>query len=323
MSVSQEEKATAGDNHHQFIAERRVTVWGLVANIGLTAGKVLAGLFCGSSAITADGLHSGSDLASDIAVLWGIQASKRPADECHHYGHSRYEAIVTLFIGLLLVAAALLVGLESLVSVGHRHEPIRGWLPFWMAIGSIVLKEALYWWTRSVGRRFHNPALIANAWHHRSDAFSSIAAAAGIGGALLGGPSWLFLDHLTAVVLAAFLVVIGVRICREAIFKLADRSPAPEIVRKMRDTIQTIPGVRGFHAFRARGSGAGRQIEMDVHVQVDPQLSVRQGHEIASLVEVRLRQVLPDITSTVVHIEPQTDPTASECLCSKQESRQS
>lgn len=301
-----------------------MTVCGLVCNIGLTVGKVLTGLLCGSSAIIADGLHSGSDLASDIAVLWGIQAAKRPADGCHHYGHSRYEAIITLFVGLLLVGAALSVGIESLVSIGHRHEPIRGWLPFWMAIASIGVKEALYWWTRAVGRRFSNPALIANAWHHRSDAFSSVAAAAGIGGALIGGDRWLFLDHVTAVVLAAFLVVIGVRICRDAVFKLADRAPAPEVVRKMYDTIRLIPGVRGFHAFRARGTGAGQQIEMDVHVQVDPELSVRQGHDIASSVEGQLRQVLPDISNTVVHIEPaDEDPSTADCADPKQEPRRS
>jgi len=289
----------------QLSAERRVTLFGMAVNIGLTIGKVAVGLLARSSAIIADGLHSGSDLASDLAVLWSIHVAKRPADEDHHYGHARYEAIVTLFVGSLLILAALYVALEAIVTIGRQHGTIRNWWPFWMAIASIALKEVLYWWTRAVGRRFKNPAVTANAWHHRSDAFSSVAAAAGIAGALLGGPRWAFLDHLTAVVLAAFLVIIGIRIVRESLQKLADRAPSPAAVREMHDIICAIPGVRSFHAFRARQAGAGNLIEMDVHIQVDPTLTVRRSHDIATRVEQGIRTSNPDVSSVVVHIEPE------------------
>jgi cation diffusion facilitator family transporter len=244
-------------------------------------------------------------------VLWGIHAAKRPADADHHYGHARYEAIVALFVGLLLVAAAIYVGVDSLLTIGHRHGGITNWWPFWAAIASILLKELLYWLTRAVGRRFHNPAIIANAWHHRSDAFSSVAAAAGIAGTLVGGPRWAFLDHLTAVVLAAFLVIVGFRIARDSLRKLTDSAPRPDAVAELQRVIAGIPGVRGYHAFRARCAGAGDIIEMDVHVQVDPTLSVHTGHEIATRVESEVRRANPDVASVVVHVEPAEPPGRS------------
>ncbi|MGQ9707248.1 MAG: cation diffusion facilitator family transporter [bacterium] len=284
--------------------ERRVTITGMITNILLVFGKVGAGIIGGSSAIIADGLHSLSDLASDVAVLWGISAAKQPPDEDHHYGHSRYETITALFVGILLLAAAIYIVTSALISLSEKHSSIRSWLPFWWAIASIILKELLYWWTRSVGRRFHNPAIIANAWHHRSDAISSVAAAAGIAGALIGGERWAFLDHLTAVILASFLIYIGIRIIRQSLEKLSDRAPKPQALAQLYQTIAQIPGVRSFHAFRARHTGAGNRIEMDVHIQVDPELSVRDGHEIATRVESEIRRSNPDVTTIIVHIEP-------------------
>ncbi len=289
----------------QLQIERRVTVAGMVLNILLSGGKVLAGIVASSSAIIADGLHSLSDLASDIMVLWGIRAAKMPPDEDHHYGHFRYEAVTALLVGVLLCGAALFIAGEAIYTISQRHGGVRNWLPFYMAISSIVTKELLYWWTRAVGRKFNNPAVIANAWHHRSDAFSSIAAAAGIAGALIGGERWSFLDHLTAVLLASFLVYVGVRIVRDAWYRLCDQAPRSDTQQQMKNAIRAIPGVRGFHAFRARHAGAGNRIEMDVHIQVDPSISVQQGHEIASQVEQEIRRTNPDVSNIVVHIEPE------------------
>lgn len=289
----------------QLQAEYRVTVAGMVVNILLSGGKILAGIIARSSAIIADGLHSFSDLASDIMVLWGIRAAKKPPDDDHHYGHFRYEAVTALLVGVLLCGAALFIAGEAIYTISQRHGGVRNWLPFYMALSSIFTKELLYWWTRAVGRKFNNPAIIANAWHHRSDAFSSIAAAVGIAGALIGGERWSFLDHLTAVLLASFLVYIGMKIVRDAWHRLCDRAPQAATQQQMKNVIQGIPGVRGFHAFRARHAGAGNRIEMDVHIQVDPSISVQQGHEIASQVEQEIRRTNPDVTTIVVHIEPE------------------
>ncbi len=284
--------------------ETLVTVTGMVINITLAVGKVCAGIVGRSNAIIADGLHSFSDLASDIPVLWSITAAKQPPDHDHHYGHTRYESIVALFVGILLVIAALYIAAQAIATLSEHRGGISNWLPFWWAVASIVTKELLYWWTRAVGKRFHNQAIIANAWHHRSDAFSSIAAAIGIAGARIGGERWAFLDHLTAVLLAAFLVFAGIRIIRQALYRLTDRAPDPNSVTQLHAIITNIPGVRSFHAFRARHSGAGNQIEMDVHVQVDPEISVRTGHEIAERIEKELRNANPNLTGIVIHIEP-------------------
>lgn len=282
--------------------ERNITLLGFVANILLLAAKVLVGIATHSAAIIADGLHSGSDLASDIAVLWSIRLGRRPADHDHHYGHARYDHISAAVIGILLIAAALWVGISSIVTLREKHPLLQSWLPFWAAIVSIVLKEGLYWVTRQVGRRYRNPALLANAWHHRSDAFSSIAVAAGIAAALIGGPRWAFLDHLTAIILAAFLVFIGVRIIRDSVCELSDLAPDPRTLEAVQRIVGEIPGVTGFHAFRARRTGG--VVEMDVHIQVAPELTVRAGHDIATRVEKSVCAAYPEITSVVVHVEP-------------------
>lgn len=283
-------------------AERRVTALSIVVNAGLGLGKTGVGLAGHSTALIADGLHSLSDLASDLAVLWAIRAARRPADADHHYGHQRYESLVTLFVGFLLVAAALYVGIHSLVTLGERHTGPLNWWPFWVAVASILLKEVLFWLTRTVGRRTSNRAVIANAWHHRTDSFSSVAAAAGIAGTLLGGPRWQFLDHLTGVVLATFLVYVGVRIARDAARELSDRSPDPEEQQRMAAVIGSIPGITGFHALRARRSGG--LVEVDIHVLVDGNITVRAGHSLASEVESRLYAEFPEVASVVVHVEP-------------------
>jgi cation diffusion facilitator family transporter len=275
----------------------------MVTNVLLTIAKVAVGLLFNSSAIIADGLHSGSDLASDVAVLWGIRAARRPADADHQYGHSRYEAIVSMIVGFLLVVAALWVGIESITTMQVKHGGPTSWLPFWAAVATIVVKEVLYWATIRVGRKHKNASIVANAWHHRSDAFSSLAAAVGIAGATVGGPRWAFLDHLTAVVLAAFLVIIGLNIIRGAMADLSDRAPDPAVKERIHAAISAIKGVVGFHACRARRSAG--VIEMDVHVQVAPDITVQAGHDIATAVEEAVQKAVPEVTDVVVHVEPE------------------
>jgi len=296
---------STSDDARRLREERTVALSGMGINVAIVVGSLVAGILGHSSAIIADGMHTIADLFSDFTVLWGIHAAKRPADADHHYGHARYEAMTAMFIGFLLIGAAVLISAQSILTMNEQHSGRIAWSPFWVAVSAIVLKEGMYWWTRHVGRKYANHALVASAWHHRSDAFSSVVAAAGIGAAVLGGPRWAFLDHVTAIVLAAFLLVIAVHIIRDSLRKLSDRAPHPEVQNKLRAAIAGMSGVQSFHAFRARQAGAGNLIEMDVHVQVDPDLSVRQGHDIATKVERDLRAAFPDVTSVVVHIEPQ------------------
>jgi len=208
-----------------------------------------------------------------------------------------------MIVGFLLISAALWVGIESIGTMSVRHAGPTSWLPFWAAIATIAVKEALYRTTLRVGRKYHNSSIVANAWHHRSDAFTSLAAAAGIAGATAGGPRWAFLDHLTAVVLSAFIVMVAVRILRGSIHELSDMAPEPETQGRIHSAISNIKGVAGFHACRARRSAG--VIDMDVHVQVAPGITVRAGHDIATAVEDAVQKAVPEVSDVVVHIEPE------------------
>ncbi len=281
------------------------TVGGLVMNISLGAAKVVAGLLCHSQAIMVDGLHSASDAASDIAVLGGLRISGRPPDASHPYGHRRAMSLVSLLLAGLLVTAGAYVFYAAVVALAERahvRSQIRTTVPLVLAILSIVIKEALYHVTIRVARRAGDSSLVANAWHHRSDAASSLAAAVGLAGVAIGGPKWHFLDHLTAGVLSSFLAVVAWRIIRQAVDELMDRAPEAELLKRIEESVLGTQGVRGFHGFRARQLSG--QVEMDIHVQVDPELTVRQGHDIASEVRRRVVDRCPNVVTVIVHVEP-------------------
>lgn len=283
-----------------------ITLVGGVGNIVLSAVKITAGLAFASQALLADGIHSLSDLASDLAILWGLKVSNRQADQCHPYGHRRVQTMVAMLIGVLVVSAAVTIGVTAGTAWHDRQSVSYGWVPFLLALGSVAIKEALYRVTRRVGRRSGDLALMANAWHHRSDAFSSLAAAVGMGGVALGGNPWAFLDHATAIAMAALLVVIGLKLMGQAAQELVDRAPARELLEGLASVLAETAGVRSHHAFRVRQLGG--KLEMDVHIQVDPGITVAQGHEIASLVQKRIARADPNVTTVVVHVEP-AEPT--------------
>jgi cation diffusion facilitator family transporter len=282
--------------------------WASVAiNVTLTAAKIVVGVFCRSQALIADGVHSGSDLASDVPVLAALRLANRPADPTHPYGHLRVNTLASLVVGAMLAGAAGMIAYEAirmLHNVVHRH-PVPdinpGW-PFWLALASVPMKEALFQVMRHVGRKASNMAVVVNAWHSRADAFAALAAAAGLGGVLLGGPHWRFLDPLTAMVLAAFLVVVSVRIMGQAASELIDRAPAQAVLDNIRRALAETEGVRSFHAFRARQLGG--KVEMDVHVQVDPTLTVAAGHDIAREVRRRVKEADGSVVEVIVHVEP-------------------
>jgi cation diffusion facilitator family transporter len=278
-----------------------------VSNAALAVGKILAGLFCFSQAILADGFHSASDLATDAVVLAGLRVAGRPADHDHHYGHERVATLVALFVAVGLLGAASWIGYRALVTIQEPTERIRPNLPFYLAAASVPLKELLFHVTRFVGRRTGNLSVTANAWHHRSDAAASLAAAAGLAGVALGGPKWHFLDHVTAVVLAAFLTLVAVRIAGSAASELIDAAPSAATLDSIRQTVQRTDGVRSYHAFRARESGG--KVSMDIHVQVDPDLTVREGHDIASEVKRAVMRADRKVVEVIVHIEPAEDDT--------------
>jgi cation diffusion facilitator family transporter len=279
-----------------------VTWLGLGINLALAGAKILAGLLFASQAILADGLHSLTDLATDLAMLIALPLGDQPADPKHPYGHRRIFTLVSLFIGLMLLAAAAVIGYQAIRSFQNPSEHIRGPLPLILAAMTIPLKELLFRLTRRVGRAENNPALLANAWHHRSDAFTSLAAGLGIAGAMFLGPGWAILDGLTAMVLVAFLFVAAGRMILAAGGELIDSAPAPDHIAWLEGIVHGTAEVHGYHALRARNIGG--RVEMDLHILVDPEISVRQGHDIARQVRQRICQADASVAEVIVHVEP-------------------
>jgi cation diffusion facilitator family transporter len=285
-----------------MLKPERVTWLGLVVNIVLGAVKIGVGVVLHAQALVADGLHSVSDVATDIAVLAGLRLSRRPPDANHHYGHRRVSTLVTVFIGVALLGSAGWIIYEAASTYGTPHPLGHPALAFWVAALSVAPKEALYRVTRAVGLRVGDSSIVANAWHHRTDAFTSIAAAVGLAGVAVGGPDWAFLDHLTAAILAAFLGVTAVRFIIDSMAELTDAAPNAAVVSRIEDVIATTPGVLGFHALRVRGLGGS--LSLDVHILVEPDISVVEGHDLATSVERRLVDGDFNVVEAVVHIEP-------------------
>lgn len=278
-----------------------MTWLGLMLNLALVAMKLGAGVWGRSQALIADAVHSASDLVTDGVVLAGIKLGGAPADEGHHFGHGRLETLAGAVVGLALVGAAIVLGVEAALDIYRRavHHP--NWLAPAAAAVSLVVKELLYQRTMRLGRRLNSTALKANAWHHRSDAFSSLAVLLGAGAAVLN-PAWHLLDAYAAFVVCFFVAAAGVEITWEALRELTDTAPEPGVVRRMETCARQVPGVAGVHDLRVRASGGRYQVEM--HVEVDGDLSVRRGHAIAKEVERCLKDELEMVEQVIIHIDP-------------------
>ena len=295
------------------LSARGVTWLGVGANVLLMAVKTIGGYMLGSRALVVDGLHSASDLTTDFMVLLSVGVSRRPPDDCHPYGHRRIGTMLAMGVAAVLGAAAVwifYVALTALGQPGHATGGLFGqtlsaehgaWAMA-LAAMTIPIKEMLYRMTNCVGKRLQDLSLQANAWHHRSDAFTSVAATAGLAGVAFGGQKWAFLDDATALVLASFLLYVAIRISVRAIAELVDRAPDEAMQAVIRQTVVDTAGVRGFHALRARQTGG--QIAVDVHVQVDPELTVQQGHDIATAVKRDVLAAGTHVVEVMVHIEP-------------------
>ncbi len=282
-------------------AIRRVTIAGLVANVLLGALKCLAGWFGHSQAVLADGIHSLGDLISDVAILVGVRFWSKPRDESHPYGHGRMEQVVTVFLALVLGGTGMVVGYRALVALPEGPAQVPTRMALWVALASIVTKELLYQWTARAGHRNKSAAVVANAWHHRSDALSSIPAALSVGVAIVE-PSWLFVDHIGAVIVALFILQAAARIAFPSLRQLVDTAPPRRLRQAVLDKARAAPGVDAVHELRTRY--VGPDLAMDLHVEVDPNLTVREGHDIAERVSEMLQAEFSEIVDVVVHLEP-------------------
>jgi cation diffusion facilitator family transporter len=285
----------------RFRAARRVTLIGLLLNVVLTSFKFVAGILGHSQAVLADGVHSLSDILTDLMVLIGARYWYRPADESHPYGHRRIETLVTTLLGVSLAGVGVGIGYRAIATYRDVHAVPPGWIAFAAAALSIVTKELIYRATIAVGRRIKSSALSANAWHHRSDALSSIPVAAAVAAAALE-PSLAFLDRVGAAVVAVFILQAAWKIMAPALRQLVDAGAPREARERIVEIALATEGVRLIHAIRTRYVGSGLQV--DLHVKVDPDIPVREGHRIAEDVTRRLLAEGPDVLDVVVHTEP-------------------
>jgi len=282
-------------------AVRSVTLVGAAANLALFALKLALGVAGHSRALVADAVHSLSDLATDAAILLGVRYWTAPPDEGHPHGHGRIETLLTLGLGVTLAGVAIGIAADASVSLFRPVlPPTPGVLA--AALASIAIKEALYRWTVARGRALRSPALVANAWHHRSDAFSSVPVALAAGASLLLGPSWSLLDPVAALVVALLILHAAWRIAAPAAGQLVDRGVSAERREELAATARSTPGVRGVHDLRSRW--VGPDLSLDLHVEVDADLTVAEGHRIADRVRRRLTEHHPEVRDVVIHVDP-------------------
>jgi len=282
-------------------AGRSVTLIGTLVNAFLILFKFLAGVFGQSQALIADAVHSVSDLFTDVVVLFGLRIGRKAPDEEHHFGHARIETLASATVGLALVATALYLGIEAAWNIYRHTEYHPTWLALVGAGVSIALKEALYHYTVHLGRRIKSLVILANAWHHRSDALSSVAVLLGVVGARIK-PSWHILDSYAALFVSFLIIKVGLDILMGTMREFTDVAPQPEILRKIRQCALSVDGVIDMHDLRARTSGGRHQ--MEVHIVVDDRLTVAKGHRIAKTVESCLAEEVPDLDSVIVHVDP-------------------
>lgn len=284
----------------------RVTLVGSVVNLLLVGVKAVAGIVGHSAAMISDAVHSLSDFITDIVVLIFVRISAQPQDEGHDYGHGKFETLATLLIGLALAAAAIGIVVNGATKLAHwlQGEPLQtpGRIALWAALISIAVKEILFQYTRIKGRKLNSPALEANAWHHRSDALSSIGAAIGIGGAILLGPRWAVLDPLASIVVGAMLVMVAWDLLGPSFGELTDSSLPAETEQEMLEIIKAVPGVQDPHNLRTRR--IGNRIAAEVHIRLDGSQTLKDAHDKASEVETRFKARFGSQSHIIVHMEP-------------------
>lgn len=302
-TVKQDEMACAAGRQHAIY---RVTIVGAVLNLVLIIFKMLAGILGRSGAMVADAIHSLSDFVTDVIVLVFVRISNKPRDVDHDYGHGKYETLATALIGVLLfvVGVGVLAGGCSSILAYLRGETLRqpGMVALWAAVVSVVTKEWLYRYTRAVGRRANSKAVVANAWHHRSDALSSVGTMVGVGGAIFLGEDWRVLDPLAAVVVSVFILKVSVDLVRPCVDELLEKSLPEDMERDITRLVLSVGGVAHLHNLCTRR--IGNNVAIEFHICMDGNLSLTEAHRTASHIEELLREAYGERTHIVIHVEP-------------------
>jgi cation diffusion facilitator family transporter len=288
---------------------RQAALVGALGNIVLALVKTLFGLLGHSQSLLADGIHSISDLLSDGLVWFAAHHAKEAPDEEHPYGHGRYETIGTMLLGAFLILVGIGIGWDA----GERlFEPENLLVPetitLYVALFSILANEGMYHYTRYLARKINSDLLKANAWHHRSDSISSVVVLIGIGGTIAGLP---YLDAIAAVVVGMMIVNIGWQLGWGAMEELVDAGLEPDRVEQIRNVIESVSGVANLHMLRTRKMGG--HASADVHIQVDPRVSVSEGHRVAEVVQLRLQNEVDHLSDVTVHVDPEDDQEGPSC----------
>ena len=278
-------------------------------NAALIALKITGGIFGRSRALLADAVHSVSDLISDTLVLVGLHFFHKEEDQDHPYGHGKIETLATIGVGVLLVVAALRIGIDAALAIYRGDIVIPHRLTIPIAAISVLSKEILYQATVRIGRRIKSEALVANAWHHRSDALSSVVTLVGITLAVYV-PSLRVLDSYAALLVSFFIVKVALEISHGAVKKIVDTSPPYELLECISEEICKVTGVGQCH--KLTGRYYADKIRMEVHVEVDPDLTVRESHEITDRISKRVRERFEEVSSILVHIEPYMEQAPKE-----------
>lgn len=303
MSAAHERGHFDASSDARYGASRRVTLVSVVWNLILTVAQIVIGFVGHSQALVADGLHTLSDFITDFMVLFALKHGRKDADQEHPYGHARIETAVTMILGIMLVV----VGAGIAISAGMRLASAQTFvipsaMTLWIAVITLGAKEGLYRYTMVVADRFDSNMLRANAWHHRSDALSSLIVAAGIGGSLLG---FGYLDSVAALIVALMVVKVGGELAWQSLRELVDTGLAAEDLESIRRVILSISGVKALHLLRTRR--VGEQALADVHIIVDGHLSVSEGHQISEMVRAKLIREIAPLADVMVHIDTEED----------------
>lgn len=274
---------------------------GLYVNLGLGAAKLVGGLVGHSFALVADAVNSLGDVVTTVVVLVALRVAQQPPDAEHPYGHSRAEGIAASNVAVLIIVSALGIGWEALWRWGTPHSIPPAWT-LWIAGINVVIKEGLYRYKSAVGRRTGSAAIVANAWDHRSDALCALAVLIGLAVVRLGNGRWMWADEAASLVVVAAIVYSGVKLFRSSASDLMDVQASEELVAQVRVNAAVVPGVSGVDKLWVRKSGL--EYFADIHIEVDPQMTVAEGHRIGHLVKDRLLADFPILRDVLVHLEP-------------------
>ncbi len=298
MKIKKEEMAA--DTARQIAM--RVSVVSVAVNTALSLLKLAAGIIAHSGAMVSDAVHSASDVFSTFIVMIGVRMASKEADEEHPYGHERLECVAAIILAVVLFATGVAIGyqgLDQLLGGGYKNIAVPGRLALLAAAASIAVKEWMYWYTVIAAKKINSGALKADAWHHRSDALSSVGALLGIAGARMGYP---FLDCVASVVICVFVIKAAYDIFKDAVDKMIDTSCDRDMIRKLRRIITAQPGVLGISKLTTRIFGA--KIYVDVEIEADGNLTLREAHAIAENVHHAIENGVSDVKHCMVHVNP-------------------